>query len=381
MRGRNLVIAVGALVVLGLGGFGTIRFLTVQSAQSTSLIAAKPATCKDTYRLLKLAPSQVAAAMSVCLVQSLVVTGELHGSVAEAYTIQSDGVGPTTMCSVPKRWDNFPQPTLAFVIGSKAYRLTLSPSGSSERQPATFPAAGKVALSAIADPNVSWNQATGSFALAADGVSGAIDANFLRDVSGARPVHIAGQWRCGSPAVIPSFDSTVPCANFYALNHLQDGDVARMKSGACNSQDLTFAGDVVGHVGSAVTDTSGPKRSYFGADNVCGTRSGDFTATVKFSLSDESFLLELSASNYAGIGPGQFSASSSGSSIGVVLFLGSADPDQQGLFLVDNTVFWTARGGTFTIGNDLKSGTVDADLQSSVNGSTVHVSGGWRCAA
>lgn len=380
MQRRYVLIAIASVAVVALGGVGAWRLLERPTAAPAALVAAKPTTCEQTYRLLKLSPSDVAQATPNCLVQSLAISGELHGSVGQAFTVVPDGTAVAPMCAVPKRWANLPEAALALTIGSKAYLLTIAPPGVSNRQPLKFDAAGKVNLISFADPSAEWNQASGAVGVDGEGIAGSLDVELARNVAGAKPVHVTGEWACGAPPPLPQFDATVPCANFYALNNLQSADVARMKSG-CNVQDLTFAGDVIGHVVRAETDLSGPHTYYFGADNACGGGNGIYFATVKFSIGDESFLLELSVFHIEGIGPSQYSAAETGSSIGVVLFLGSADPAQQGLFTVDEQVWWAGQSGTFTIANDMKSGTVDADLKAPLNASTVHVSGNWRCAA
>lgn len=382
MNSRYLAIGVGALLLVGLGIFGTVRILSAHIPPAAKLVAAKSSTCRDTYRLLKLPPSMTAAATPNCLRQSLQVTGELHGSIAEAYTADLTSAAPASMCSAPKRWSNFPSAGLDLSIGSRAYLLVIAPSGTTNKQAVNFSAAGKVELISIADPKAEWNQASGSFTVAAEGVSGTIDADLERDVNGARPVHISGQWACGV-AMLPQFDATVPCANFYALNQLPAADVARMKAGECNAQDLNFSGDVVGQVTAGVTDLAGPHGWFgLGGDNLCSTAGDQFVATVKFSIADETFQLLLHAEAPYGsqLGAGQYAADPA--TYGIRLYLGSADPTQQGFFFADeNSIFWEGRSGSFTIGADMKSGTVDADLQAPLRGTTVRVSGNWRCAA
>jgi len=162
------------------------------------------------------------------------------------------------MCSVPKRWDGFPTALLAFVAGGKGYRLRISAPGPSEHQVVTLNSvAGVVELSSISNPSQRWNQAMGSLTLNADATSGTIDANLLRDVNGAAPVHISGRWACGAALPLPGFDAAAPCASFYALNHLNDADVARMKASACNPESLVFSGDIRGQVDHAITDMQG----------------------------------------------------------------------------------------------------------------------------
>ncbi len=381
MQRRLVAAIVGGVLLVALGGFVVVRAVTGRSTPSLVAGTARPSTCADAYRLLKLRPSEVTAANPVCVKQSLQLSGEVVGSVAEAYSVSADRVAPTAMCAKPKRWAAFPQGLLAFVVKGKGYRLRIAPPGVSEHQPVAINnPARMVELASISDPSVDWSQASGTLDLNADGITGSIDVNVLRDVAGARPVHIVGQWACGAPPPLPSFEGSAPCANFYALNQLQDADVARMKANGCNAQNLTFTEDVAGQVDHAVTD-SVARHPGFQGDNYCGSVNGQYTATLKFSIGDESFLLDLGAESYYGIGPGQYDAASSGASIGVVLSLGAADPTNQGQFVPDEKIFWMGQSGTFTIAPDMKSGTVDAELRAIVSGSTVHIKGRWRCAA
>ena len=381
MQRRNVLVAVAALVVLGVGGFATARLMSLHGGSSTTLLAARPSSCDDTYRVLKLAPSQVTAAKSACLVQSLQISGELHGSVAQAYPVEPDGIAATQMCTVPKRWNNFPQALLAFVIGSKAYRLRISPPGFSEHQAVALRnLGGNVELRSIANPTADWNQASGTVGLNADGITGSIDADLVRDVSGARPVHVSGRWACGAP-ISMAVDSSVPCSRFYTLNHLQTSDVDRMKAQACKPQDLAFSGAISDHLDRALNDPAISPRPGIDGDNYCGGVGYQYTASLKFSSGDESFLLDLVAGAYPSVGPGQYPAATQGLTPGAFLWLGHADPDNGGQFVTDNAVAWEGSGGSFTIANDMKSGTIDAALQGLQNpNSTVHITGSWRCA-
>ncbi len=380
---RWMVASVVALILLlGVGG---VAIAHLRSGSVPMASVAKPSTCAQAYKLLALRPSQITAAQSVCLVQSLKFTGELTGAVAEAYPVDTNDAGPTTMCTEPKRWDGYPQALLAMVIGAKAYRLRITPPGSSEHQSLVISnLTNVVELAEVSDPSTDWSQAMGSVILNSDGLTGTIDADLLRDAAGAQPLHVKGGWACGAPQPLPTFDASAPCASFYALNQLQAADVARMQASACNAQDLSFSGDINAHLGSAVTDTATtPRRPGYGGDNFCGSVDGEYGATLKFSLGDESFLLDLDIQNYSSVGPGQYSAQTTGSSVGAVLFLGHADADNQGQFVTDDQVFWLGRSGTFTINPDMKSGTLDAVLGGQLEhaGSTVHISGSWRCAA
>jgi hypothetical protein len=379
---RNVAIVVGALLLLVLAGFGIVRLAFAHSGAS-AIAVAKPATCADAYRILKLAPSQISAANSVCLTQSLQLSGEVIGGVGEAYTVSQDGVEPTPMCGEPKRWSGFPQALLAFVAAGRGYRLRISAPGSSEHQPVTLNNPGNVVeLASISDPSQDWSQASGSLALNPDGVSGNLDVNLLQDVAGAQPIHLTGQWACGATPAPPAFDASAPCSTFYALNQLSVDDTARMKASACHVEDLTFRGNLSGHLDHAITDPASSPHIGFGGDNFCTTSGQQYEATLKFSIGDESFLLDLDTSSYGGVLTGQYPAQGSGTSIGVVLFLGHADPSNHGAFATDDQVFWLASSGSFSIDPGMKSGTIDATLTGQTNpDSSVQIKGTWRCAA
>jgi hypothetical protein len=289
------------------------------------------------------------------------------------------------MCAVPRRWDGFPKAKLAFIANKKAYRLLISPPGSSQHQPVTINnVGGIVELTSMADPKTTWNQASGAVKVNPDGITGTIDVSLLRDVNGAKPVHVTGQWSCGTPLPPPAFDSSVPCSRFYALNRLQDADIARMTAQACNAVELTFSGDVSARLDHAVTDTAiSAGWIGMGDDNACGSVGTNYVASLKFSLGDETFDLTLRASQYPAVSPGKY-PSGGGLSVNGLLVLGHADPERKGIFVEDGKIFWLGSGGGFTIADDMKSGTIDETFDALRIGQTpsrVHVVGTWRCAA
>jgi len=371
-----LVVAAGGIVYAHFRG-GTVAVASV----------SKPSTCSQTYKLTGLRPSQIAAASPLCLVQTLKFSGEVVGLVGQAYPVGTDDAGPSSMCTTPKRWNNFPQALLAMTIGTKAYRLRIAVPGISEHQAVTINNLGNVVdLASMADPGSDWNQATGSVMLNSDGITGSIDASLLRDVAGARPVHVSGTWACGAPLPAPAVDASVPCASFYALNRLPDADVARMKAGACNAQSLMFSGDLSGTVDHAVTDLSYQSGEGYEGDNQCSQSYGEYTATMKFSIGDETFQLHFEVFDGPPVNPGQYQAQGmTESAPSVTLFLGTADPSNHGVFVFDHRIEWVATQGTLTIAPDMKSGTVDAQLAGPNTTlqpfSNVHVAGSWRCAA
>ena len=382
MQRRNVVIAVGALIVLALAGFGAVRVLSAKNTSNSAFVAAKPSTCDDAFRILRLAPSMITAARPVCLNQSLQFRGEVNGSVGQAYPVEADGIAATAMCGTPKRWDPFPKALLAVDVGGKAYRLRISPPGWSEHQSLTLHnPQGQLELASIADPASDWSQASGTVAINADGISGSIEADVLRDVSGARPVHISGTWACGA-RVAPTADAGVPCSLFYALNHLQDADLARMKARACLAQDLTFSGAISAHLDHAINDAAYPIEPGIDGDNNCASVGGQYDASLKFSIGDESFLLNLNPRAYPSVGPGQYSAGSGPFSANAFLWLGAVDPSRHGWFVTDQHVYWYGSGGSFTINRDMKSGSIDETFSGMFDhsSSTVHLTGNWRCA-
>lgn len=381
---RKVAIALGSLIVVGLAGLGLVQLVSAHNTSSGAVSRPQPTKCADTYKVLKLRPSQVTTASEACVVQSLQLSGDLTGLVGQAFPVDPSGSAPTQMCASPRRWDGFPKTRIAFVAGKKAYRLQISPPGASQHQALTVPnAAGIVELTSVTDPTTTWNQASGTVKVNADGITGSIDVNVLRDVNGAKPVHITGEWACGAPLPLPAFDSSVPCSRFYTLNHLQDGDIARMKAQACNEVALTFSGDLSGRLDHAVTDSAiNSGWIGMGEDNACGSIGTNYVATLKFSLGDETFGLTLRARDYPAVSPGRYPAGG-GLSTNSSLVLGHADADRKGIFAEDSKIFWLSSGGGFTIADDMKSGTIDETFTSLRIGqaSSVHVVGNWRCAA
>ena len=382
MQRRNVLIAAGAVTVIGIAGFGAMRVLSAKNTSSTTVVAAKPSTCNDAFRILKLAPSMITAARPVCLGQSLQFTGELAGSAGEAYPVGADGIAATPMCRVPKRWDGYPRALLAVVIGGKAYRLRIAPPGWSEHQTLTLhDLQGSLELASIADPNADWSQATGTVVVNADGITGSIDADVVRDVSGARPVHISGTWACGT-RIARSADSSAPCSLFYVLNELQPTDVTRMKAKGCKSEDLTFSGAIAGHLDHAINDAAYAIEPGIDGDNNCLSVGTQYDASLKFSIGDESFLLNLNPRAYPSVGPGRYSAGSGAISANAFLWLGAADPSRHGQFVADQRVYWYGSAGGFTVARDMKSGTIDETFSGMFDhsNSKVRLVGSWRCA-
>ncbi len=204
MTRRAAAIVAAALVLLGLGAFG-VRQLLASHTTPAGALTAKPTTCADAYRLLKLTPSQITAGTHVCFTQSLRLSGQLEGAVAQAYQVSADGALPAQPCTEPARWGGYPQAMLAVAVDGKPYRLRISPPGSSEHQALRLSDIGhSVELASILDPAQEWNQVTGSLTVNADGVTGTLSVDALQDVAGATPVHISGQWACGNPPILPS---------------------------------------------------------------------------------------------------------------------------------------------------------------------------------
>jgi len=384
---RSVVaVIVAAAVVLGLGAVAVAELRA--KATPTANVNSRPSTCADVYRLVALRPSEITAANADCLVQSLSFAGELAGSVGQAYPVNADNDSPVSMCAEPKRWNSYPQAMLAMSVGGKPYRLRITPPGSSEHQALIIDSlASVVELASIKDPSSDWNQATGSVTVDANGITGSIDAELLRDAAGAKPVHVKGQWACGAPVPLPAFDSTVPCSNFYALNHLALSDVARMKVSACHPQSLSFTGDIATTLSYAVTDVAVHGDPGPDGDNRCGNAGSDYNASLKFSVGDESFLLVLYQRSSDGnpVGRGSYAAGNGLFSANAFLWLGTADPSHNGLFAtdggLDSGVFWYGSGGGFTVATDLKSGSIDETFSGGPGhgSSSVHIAGNWKC--
>jgi hypothetical protein len=80
--------------------------------------------------------------------------------------------------------------------------------------------------------------------------------------------------------------------------------------------------------------------------------------------------------------PGQYPAGQDKYTANAFLWLGAADPNKNGLFVSDENISWYGTQGSFTIAGDMKSGTIDEAFNGiySHPGSTVHITGSWRCA-
>jgi hypothetical protein len=155
-----------------------------------------------------------------------------------------------------------------------------------------------------------------------------------------------------------------------------------MKAQACNPQDLSLSGAISAHLDHAITDRATSPSPGIDGDNYCGGIGDQYDASLKFSVGDESFLLNLNPRSYPSVKPGQYSAGSGLFSANAVLWLGQADAGRNGRFMTDDRVFWYGSGGSFTIANDMKSGTIDETFNGTLANadSTVHVTGSWRCA-
>src|SRR5690242_5479163 len=114
---QRIWIAAAAIAAIALVGLGGVVVAHMREAVTPVASVSKPSTCEDAYHLMALRPSQVAAAKPVCLVQSLKFSGELTGAVSQSFPVSATDVGPTAMCIVPKRWEDFPQALLAMAIG------------------------------------------------------------------------------------------------------------------------------------------------------------------------------------------------------------------------------------------------------------------------
>jgi hypothetical protein len=158
-----------------------------------------------------------------------------------------------------------------------------------------------------------------------------------------------------------------------------------LKAHACNTENLTFSGDISAHLDHAITDTATKAPPGPDGDGWCGNAGPNYDASLKFSIGDESFLLDLypRSSSETQLGPGQYPAGDGLFTANATLWLGHADAGQNGLFVTDLNIFWYGSGGSFTIANDMKSGTIDETFSGTLDhaGSTVHITGSWRCAA
>ena len=207
----------------------------------------------------------------------------------------------------------------------------------------------------------------------ASGFKGSMDVDLKRDVVGANPVHIKGDWSCGSPPAQPSPDPSVPCSTYFAAANLPPS-VVDPKSVPCLPQDLTLTGGLRFHVTEAVNLPGGSFHSVM-CGGLLSSDQQNYASKQSFADSGTAYDLVFDTHREPINGPLPFpDLGPSSESAGV----GGPTPS---LTLSTGAVNWSSTGGTYHVNADHKTGTVNMDLVGGLDkNQTVHVSGSWRCA-
>jgi hypothetical protein len=203
-------------------------------------------------------------------------------------------------------------------------------------------------------------------------------------------LHIKGSWRC-APQPAPSPFAAKTCGDFYDFAQLTRDQVqALAAAGACHGQSIGISGALKAHVANAldgrVQDLSTTAK--------CGVQPGDnsYFADLYFASAGQGYLLQIhqirDRFQDAAFAPGEFPAThhnpASGGSLTTDVQLSVLKTNMPGNFspLTDIRVQpWLSTGGTYTVGQDLTSGTVNLDLSDYTDPSdNIHLSGSWRCA-
>ena len=253
---RTVAIGLGALILLGIGAYGAFRLGALRNT-SLAAVTIKPATCADAYRVLKLRPSQITRGGRSLLDPD-------PAGIRRTQWLRRPGIhrgwGQRRSC-----WDvqraQAVERLPSSLVGDRGGQEGVSAADLNSRELA----ASGVDLDELARPRRAGLDRRSQCRLESGHWTGDPERRrnhgndrrqpVARRQPATRGIHITGQWACGVPPAT-TYDATVPCAGFYALNHLQDADVARMKAQACNPQDLTFSGDISAHLDHAITDTA-----------------------------------------------------------------------------------------------------------------------------
>lgn len=337
-----------------------------------------PATCDPIYAAQNLAPSQLEK--TVCLPQDLTFSGEVAGQarVAEVATQCTTSLG---------RGAPLPAPEFHVIVAGILYQLKFSPTETftppettvTVSQPqAVRPTVGLVdEASAKAGLPSAWGSAKGTLTFKADGVSGSIDLDVLRDVQGSRSTHISGDWQCGAAASPqPSSQSGAPCSAIAASNGLSPADAAHIASAPCIAQDLAVTGALNGHVSEGVpvgtaTDPGGKSCG----DGANSDGLGYFYAPVAFAIASDTVFLRIEMRREAALGPkGPFPAGTYPARYESSNVMFPAAIARTG------ALKWESSAGQFTIAPDKHSGTIDLEFAAPDTQPGIHIKGNWRCA-
>jgi hypothetical protein len=302
-----------------------------------------------------------------CLAQGFRMSGELSGTVADAFV--------ETRCPVPLLGERLSPTTMDFRLEGHGYRLVLDPGATTFlEKPITVTQSGTSTLGrlTITDTGVAtvgaWESTRGSMSVDASGIAGTLALQLLaQNTSGARPLRLDGSWRCAQ-AISASSPTPSACSAVLSAQHPEGADMVALAAGTCRPLSLDLSGALAGHADAAVlvapaTDLqSGCIRTGQGLETQFDVAVDGRVVTITVWLRREPLRGSLAAGNYPDPG-----------------YLEGIDPVP--VAVSTGRMRWAYKSGTVTLGADLAGGTIDADLQggSPGFGETVHISGAWRC--
>ncbi len=343
---------------------------TSSSTPPTTASVKSVPSCRPIYAALNLPLSEATKSDSEgrCLAQKLSFKGEIAGEANVAVV--------TTACTKPLgRGDQPPSPELQIVVAGKSYSLALPLSPPYQPQRPAVSAGtstddAQVEITDRAKPDTPW-AATGGFVyFNPDGRSGTLNVALMRNVSGAQPGHVSGEWRCGAPAASPS-PAPGPCGAIATSPGLQPADVVRLKAAPCLAQDLTLTNPVSGHADHGLGVES--STSTFKDVPCGGSDDHHYNSSVAFRVQNETFFFAM------GLRADSFDPPLPTGEYGPLV--PNVIGDTPSATIVSGSTTWASHDGKFSIAQDRHSGTVDMNFVLGSTNDTVHLAGSWRCAS
>ena len=310
---------------------------------------------------------QSASPQGGCLSQGFRMSGELSGTVADAFV--------ETRCPVPLLGERLSATTMDFTLDGHGYRLALDPGATTFlEKPITVTQAGSPMLGRLSVTDTgaaslaAWESTGGSMVIDASGAGGTLALQLLaQNTSGARPLRVDGAWRCAG-VVRTSSATPSACSTVLSAPHPEGADLVALANAPCQPVSLDLSGALVGHadqaalVAPATELQVGCNRTRQGLQAQFDIALDGRLVTITVWLRREPPRGALAAGTYPDPG-----------------YLEGIDPLP--VTVAAGVLHWGYKSGTVTLAPDLTGGSMDADLQggSPEFGETVHISGTWRC--
>ena len=310
---------------------------------------------------------QPASPQGGCVTQGFRMSGELSGTVADAFV--------ETRCSVPILGARLSATTMDFRLEGHRYRLVLDPGATTFlEKPITVTQSGSAMLARLSITDTSaaslgaWESTGGSMQVDASGTGGTLALQLLaQNTGGARPLRLDGAWRCGR-GMSTSSSTPSACSTLLSAPHPEGADLVALATAPCQPISLGVSGALVGHadqaalIAPAADLQAGCNRTGQGLQAQFDFALEGRVVTITVWLRREPLRGALAAGTYPDPG-----------------YLQGIDPLP--VAASAGRLRWGYKSGTVTLATDLGGGTMDADLQggSPDFGETVHISGTWRC--